>query len=115
MRSQFPESGRRARRARTVYVLHVGRIERPLTVVHQPWEVGLVAFEITAGAGAAGRDVPALPADVQVHVLPVLQAQNFPRPGDLAQLRYRDRAKVGLRMERAYQASASYLAQLAGQ
>ena len=32
--------------ARTVYVLHVGRIERPLTVPRRPWEVGLVAFEI---------------------------------------------------------------------
>src|SRR5580658_1131982 len=32
--------------ASTVYVLHVGRIERPLAVPRRPWEVGLVAFEI---------------------------------------------------------------------
>jgi NTE family protein len=33
--------------ARTVYVLHVGRIERPAGP-DPPWEVGLVAFEIAA-------------------------------------------------------------------
>src|ERR1017187_1776086 len=32
--------------ASVVYVLHVGRIERPLEVPRRPWEVGLVAFEI---------------------------------------------------------------------
>ena len=32
----------------------------------------------------------------------------------MAQLRYRDRAKVAVRIDRAYQASASYLAKLAG-
>src|SRR4029450_4512128 len=32
--------------ARTIYVLHVGRIERPLQVPTRPWEVGLVAFEM---------------------------------------------------------------------
>src|SRR5579862_2615463 len=32
--------------ADTIYVLHVGRIERPLTVPRRPWQVGLVAFEI---------------------------------------------------------------------
>src|SRR5687768_8421797 len=32
--------------ARTVYVLQVGRIERPLTAPTRPWEVALVAFEI---------------------------------------------------------------------
>ena len=96
--------------AQTVYVLHVGRIERPLTVPRRPWEVGLVAFEI-ARRHRFHDEMSALPADVQVHVLP---SGADPRPPDLSQLRYRDRAKVGLRMERAYQASASYLAQLAG-
>jgi NTE family protein len=96
--------------ARTVYVLHVGRIERPLTVPRRPWEVGLVAFEI-ARRHRFHDEMSTLPADVQVHVLP---SGADPRPPDLSQLRYRDRAKVGLRMERAYQASASYLAQLAG-
>ena len=32
--------------ASTVYVLQVGRIDRPLAVPRRPWQVGLVAFEI---------------------------------------------------------------------
>jgi NTE family protein len=96
--------------ARTVYVLQVGRIERPLTVPRRPWEVGLVAFEI-ARRHRFHEEMSALPAGVRVHVLP---SGADPRPPDMSQLRYRDRAKVGLRMDRAYQASASYLAKLAG-
>jgi NTE family protein len=96
--------------ARTVYVLQVGRIERPLTVPRRPWEVGLVAFEI-ARRHRFHEEMSALPAEVRVHVLP---SGADPRPPDMPQLRYRDRAKVGVRMDRAYQASASYLAKLAG-
>ena len=32
--------------ARTIYVLQVGRLERPLQPPRWPWEVGLVAFEV---------------------------------------------------------------------
>jgi NTE family protein len=52
----------------------------------------------------------ALPDDVQVHVLPSGTDQ---RPPDLAQLRDRSKTKVGASIERAYAASASYLAALA--
>ena len=55
--------------ARTVYVLHVGRIERPLTAPRRPWEVGLVAFEI-ARRHRFHEEMAALPGDVRVHVLP---------------------------------------------
>jgi NTE family protein len=96
--------------ARTVYVLHVGRIERPLAVPRRPWEVGLVAFEI-ARRHRFHEEMAALPADVRVHVLPAGTDQ---RPPDLSQLRYRDKTKVGASIERAYLASASYLAALAG-
>ncbi|HEY5351222.1 MAG TPA: patatin-like phospholipase family protein [Streptosporangiaceae bacterium] len=96
--------------ARTVYVLHVGRIERPLAVPRHPWEVGLVAFEI-ARRHRFHEEMSALPDSVTVHVLP---SGGDPRPPDLSQLRYRDRAKVGMRIEQAYLASASYLAKLAG-
>jgi len=94
--------------ARTVYVLHVGRIERPLTAPRRPWEVGLVAFEI-ARRHRFHEEMAALPGDVRVHVLP---SGADKRPPDLAQLRYRDRASVGASMERAYQASVRYLAEL---
>ena len=96
--------------ARTVYVLHVGRIERPLTVPRRPWEVGLVAFEI-ARRHRFHEEMSALPGTVTVHVLP---SGGDPRPPDLSQLRYRDKNRVGARIEQAYLASASYLAKLAG-
>jgi NTE family protein len=96
--------------ASTIYVLHVGRIERPLTVPHRPWEVGLVAFEI-ARRHRFHEEMAALPADVRVHVLP---AGTDRRPPDLSQLRYRDQTRVAASIERAYTASARYLAGLAG-
>ena len=96
--------------ASTVYVLQVGRIDRPLTVPRRPWEVGLVAFEI-ARRHRFHEEMSALPGGVQVHVLP---AGGDQRPPDLSQLRYRDKTKVGMSIERAYIASASYLAGLAG-
>jgi len=95
--------------AGTIYVLHVGRIERPLTVPRRPWEVGLVAFEI-ARRHRFHEEMASLPDDVQVHVLP---SGTDPGPPDLAQLRYRNRTKVGASIERAYTASVSYLAELA--
>jgi NTE family protein len=96
--------------ASVVYVLHVGRIESPLTVPRRPWEVGLVAFEI-ARRHRFHEEMASLPEGVRVHVLP---AGGDRLPPGLSQFRYRDRSKVGLSVERAYQASASYLATLAG-
>jgi NTE family protein len=96
--------------ASTVYVLHVGRIERPLTVPRRPWEVGLVAFEI-ARRHRFHEEMLALPPDVRAHVMP---AGTDGRTPDLSQLRYRDKTKVGMSIERAYAASARYLAGLAG-
>ena len=32
--------------AREIYVLHVGRIEQPLTAPKNPWQVGMVVFEL---------------------------------------------------------------------
>jgi NTE family protein len=92
--------------ARNVYVLHVGRIERPLTVPQRPWEVGLVAFEI-ARQHRFHEEMASLPDNVRVHVLPAGVSGSQP---DLAQFRYRDRSGVASSIERAYAASASYLA-----
>jgi NTE family protein len=96
--------------AGVIYVLHVGRIERPLTVPRSPWQVGLVAFEI-ARRYRFHEEMAALPEDVQVHVMPAGAARDGP---DLSQLRYRDKTKVAGSIERAYAASASYLAGLTG-
>jgi len=95
--------------AGTVYVLHVGRIERPLAPPERLWEVGLVAFEI-ARRHRFHEEVSSLQNDVTVHVLPT--GGDRLAPG-LSQFRYRDKAKVGQSIERAYTASASYLAELA--
>jgi NTE family protein len=96
--------------ASTIYVLQVGRIERPLTVPRRPWEVGLVAFEI-ARRHRFHEEMSALPRGVRVHVLPAGADRS---PPDLSQLRYRDHTRVGASIERAYAASARYLAELAG-
>ena len=94
--------------ASVVYVLQVGRIESPLAVPRRPWEVGLVAFEI-ARRHRFHEEMSSLPEHVRVHVLPTGGDQ---LPPGRAQFRYRDRSKVGLSIERAYAASASYLAAL---
>jgi NTE family protein len=94
--------------ARTVYVLHVGRIERPLAPPRRLWEVGLVSFEI-ARRHRFHEEMSALPDDVRVHVLPSGATQ---RPRDLSQLRYRSKTGVDVNIQRAYAASMRYLAAL---
>ncbi|HEY0168498.1 MAG TPA: patatin-like phospholipase family protein [Jatrophihabitans sp.] len=92
--------------ARTIYVLHVGRVEQPLRAPRFPWEVGLVAFEI-ARRHRFVEEMASLTGDVdvEVHVLP---------SGDpdtpLVSMRYRDASRVADRIERGYEASAQYLA-----
>ncbi len=89
--------------AATIYVLHVGRIERPLSAPRWPWEVGLVAFEV-ARRHRFIEDLSRVPDGVRVHVLP---------SGDegtpLATLRYRDSRSVAARIKRAYTATSTYL------
>ncbi len=93
--------------ATTIYVLHVGRIDRPLEPPRWPWEVALVAFEIARRHRFLG-DLAALPDDVEVHVMPTGQSDP-PRYTDLSQLRYRDTSKIPEHIENAYVASARYL------
>src|SRR5579862_6194928 len=96
--------------ASVVYVLQVGRIESALEVPTRPWEVGLVAFEI-ARRHRFHEEMSSLPSDVRVHILPTGGER---LPSGTAQFRYRDKTRVGLGIERAYAASASYLSGLAG-
>jgi len=99
--------------ARTIYVLQVGRIERPLEAPTRPWEVAMVAFEIARRHRFAG-DMAALPDSVTVHVLPTGEVDP-PRYADLSALRYRDFSRVSERIELAYQATRTYLGELARQ
>ena len=93
--------------ARTVYVLHVGRLDSPLEPPRWPWEVGLVAFEIARRHRFVG-DLARLPQDVTVHVLPTGQTDP-PRFNDLSQLRYRDSSDIAAKIAGAREATARYL------
>jgi NTE family protein len=93
--------------ARRVYVLHVGRLDRPLDVPRSPWEVALVAFEVARRHRFVG-DMAAIPDGVDVHVLPTGQTDP-PRFTDRSQFRYRDTTHVRERIDRAHAASARYL------
>ena len=55
--------------ADVVYVLQVGRIDRPLRVPRRPWEVARVSFEI-ARRHRFARELAELPHGVVAHVLP---------------------------------------------
>jgi NTE family protein len=91
--------------AKQIFVLQVGRIERPLAVPKRPWEVAQVAFEI-ARRHRFARDVASLPDDVRVHVLPTGGGESR----DDSPWAYRDMAAAGRRISRAYTASRRYLA-----
>ncbi|WP_121162038.1 patatin-like phospholipase family protein [Micromonospora pisi] len=90
--------------AKQIFVLQVGRIERPLSPPRRPWEIAQVAFEI-ARRHRFAREMAALPDDVDVHVLPTGGSQ----PRDDTPWAYRDMAAVGRRISRAYTASRRYL------
>ena len=96
--------------ARTVFVLQVGRIEQPLAVPRQPWEVASVCFEI-ARRHRFARDMADLPGDVTVHVLPT-GTDPGQRTTAARQLRYRDFGAAPERIESAYRASRAYLESL---
>ncbi|SEG87737.1 NTE family protein [Nonomuraea solani] len=88
--------------AKRVYVLHVGRVERPLSPPRRFWEVGLVAFEI-ARRHRFAEDLATLPPGVEVHVMPAGVTE------PLSNLRYRDVSQISACIDRAYEASSRYL------
>jgi NTE family protein len=90
-----------------IYVLQVGRIDRPLSVPKRPWEVARVSFEI-ARRHRFHREMAALPAHVTAHVLPT--GSSGSRRDD-SLLAYRDFDAVMRRIDRAYDATAAYLAE----
>ncbi len=97
--------------AKSIYVLQVGRLEKPLQPPRRPWEVGLVAFEV-ARRHRFAYDLHALPAGVRLHLLPT---------GGSAAPAYNDiYGQVGLRriarnidshIEASYEAALRYLAE----
>lgn len=100
-------------RATEVYVLHVGRLERPLAPPTNLFQVAVVAFEV-ARRNRFARDMAARPEGVEVHVLPTgapsESADGRTRSGIRS---YRDVADVAERIDRAHRASRRYLARSA--
>lgn len=98
--------------ARSIYVLQVGRLEKPLEPPRRPWEVGLVAFEV-ARRHRFAHDLQSLPAEVELHVMPT-GGSAAPAYNDLAgQIRVRRAARtVDQQINSSYEASLRYLEEL---
>jgi NTE family protein len=90
--------------ADVVYVLQVGRIDRPLRVPKRPWEVARVSFEI-ARRHRFARELAEVPDGVVAHVLPARGTS----PRDDTIRGHRDFTTVGSRIEETYRASLAYL------
>ncbi|MDF1604474.1 patatin-like phospholipase family protein [Nocardioides sp. YIM 152315] len=90
--------------ASRVFVLQVGRIDRPLDVPRRPWEVARVSFEI-ARRHRFNRELEELPASVEAHVLPARGTS----ARDDTLLGTRDFAGVQQRIDLTYEATAAYL------
>jgi len=90
-----------------IFVLQVGRIDRPLKAPKRPWEVARVSFEI-ARRHRFARELAEVPDDVQVHVLPARGTS----ARDDSLLAHRDFSRVRGRIDASYQASRDFLASL---
>jgi NTE family protein len=92
--------------ARTVFVLQVGRIETPLVAPQSAVDTARVAFEI-ARRHRFARDVATLPEGVALHVLP----SGGGIDGGDALMSYRRMDTVHRRIDAAYDASLTFLAE----
>lgn len=93
--------------ATRVFVLQVGRIDRPLAVPKRPWEVARVSFEI-ARRHRLQRELAEYAGEgsgVEVHVLPARGTSGR----DDTMRAARDFGSVERRIERTYEASRDYL------
>jgi NTE family protein len=90
--------------ATTIFVLQVGRVDRPLRPPRRYLDVAQVTFEI-ARRHRFAREMAELPAGVTAHVLPTGGGS----PRDDSPLAYRNLSAARTRIERAYQASTAYL------
>ncbi|SDC44114.1 patatin-like phospholipase family protein [Nocardioides lianchengensis] len=90
--------------ATRVFVLQVGRFDRPLSVPRRPWEVARVSFEI-ARRHRFVRELDELPAGVEAHVLPARGTSTR----DDTFLGSKDFSTVQQRIDATYDACAAYL------
>lgn len=90
--------------ATRIFVLQVGRVDRPLAVPSKPWEVARVSFEI-ARRHRFTRELAELPDGVEAHVLPAAGTS----ARDDTWMAYRDFGSIRRRMTATYDASSTYL------
>jgi NTE family protein len=86
--------------AHTLYVLQVSAFSRPRPVPRRPLDVAIQAFWL-ARHHRFKRELAAMPASVDVHLLPT---------GPAPEIRYNDFTRVAEMIELAYEASSDYLA-----
>jgi NTE family protein len=94
--------------AERIYVLQVGRVDRPLKPPRKPWQVARVSFEI-ARRHRFHREMAALPGHVTAHVLPSGAGSPAGPRRDDSLLSYRDFSAVLRRIDAAYESSVAYL------
>jgi len=96
--------------ATRIFVLQVGRIDRPLTVPRRPWEVARVSFEV-ARRHRFMREMDSIPQGVEAHVLPAGGTSTRDDPVRAHRALYPSRAggSVQQRIDASYDASRAYL------
>jgi len=87
-----------------IFVLQVGRIDRPLTAPKRPWEVARVSFEI-ARRHRFVRELAELPESVEAHVLPT----GGTSARDDSVFAFRDFSAIDAKISATYDASLAYL------
>ena len=90
--------------ATRIFVLQVGRIDRPLKPPRRPWEVARVSFEI-ARRHRFAREMGELPDNVEAHVLPARGTSDK----DDSLFGHRDFSGIQDRIDASYEASVDYL------
>ena len=90
--------------ATRIFVLQVGRIDRPLRVPRRPWEVARVSFEI-ARRHRFNREMAELPGHVEAHVLPARGTSSR----DDTLFGSRDFSGIQQRIDATYEASVEFL------
>jgi NTE family protein len=96
--------------ATRIFVLQVGRIDRPLTVPSRPWQVARVSFEV-ARRHRFMRDMATIPDGVEAYVLPA--GGTSARDDSLRA--HRDFGGVQARIDATYDASRAYLDEALGE
>ena len=90
-----------------IYVLHVGRIDRPLEVPKRLRDVALVSFEISRRHRFV-RELASVPKSVAVHVLPTGEPDP-PRWNEFSSQLSRNFKDADRRIRRAREATGTYL------